>query len=81
MNLGKKMSSPVNDIPELAWWKRLFRSRSYLQYWLGNEIRTAWVMRFEEKNDQCIIYQDYATKKITVIKSDRPITYTITEVR
>ena len=38
-------------------------------------------MRFQEKADNCIIYQDYVTKKVTVVKSDRPITYTITEVK
>ena len=75
------MNSPANDIPDVGWWRGLFRSRSFLQYWLGNEIRQAWVMRFEEKADNCIVYQDYITKKITVIKSDRPITYTLTEVQ
>jgi hypothetical protein len=70
-----------NDLPELSWWKRIFRSRSLLQYWLGKELRQAWVMRFEEKSDNCIIYQDYVTKKVTVVKSNHPITYTLTEIK
>jgi hypothetical protein len=76
------MSSPTpNDIPDLAWWQRIFRSRSLLQYWLGGELRQIWVMRFEEKTDNCIIYQDYSTKKVTVVKSNHPITYTLTEIK
>lgn len=82
MSLGRpKMTAPVSEAPEIAWWRGLFRSRSHLRYWLDGQQHEAWVMRFEEKNDHCIIFQDYATKKTSVIKSHKPITYMLTEAR
>ncbi len=68
----------IPEIPRLGWLARLFRSRFLLQYWLNDELYTVWVSAFKEKADNCIIYQDYGTKKATIIKSDRPITYTLT---
>lgn len=68
----------IPEIPRLSWLARLFRSRFLLQYWLNDEFYQVWVSRFQEKSDCCIVYQDYATKKATIIKSDRAITYTLT---
>ena len=68
----------IPELPQLGWFSRLFRSRFLLQYWLNGEITQVWVAKFQEKNDRCIIYQDYGTKRATIIKSDLPITYTLT---
>lgn len=82
--MNQKNPNLLNDIPEipeLGWIKRLFRSRSLLTYWLDGKTHQVWICNFYEKNDTCIIYQDYATKQRTIIKSDRPIIYTITETK
>lgn len=73
--------SNLPEIPELGWIKRLFRTRSLLTYWLDGKIHQVWICNFFEKNDTCIIYQDYASKKRTIVKSDRPIIYTISETK
>jgi len=68
----------IPNIPKLGWLASMFRSRFLLQYWLNNQLHQVWVSGFREKSESCIIYQDYATKKTSIIKSDRPITYTLT---
>ena len=70
-----------DDYPELGWLKSLFRKRNFLQYWLNGELQTAWVCNFYEKSERCIVYQDYVTKQATIVKSDHPIVYTLTETR
>ena len=68
----------IPEIPHLGWFSRMFRKRFLLQYWLNGELNQVWVSKFQEKNDRCIIYQDYGTKRATIIKSDSAITYTLT---
>ena len=70
-----------SDAPELPWYKRLFRGRMLLQYWLGGVLQKVWVADFHEKDERTIIYLDYVTKKKTIIRSDAPIAYTLTEIR
>lgn len=81
MNHPSPLLSDLPDVPELSWLKRLFRRRSLLTYYLQDQRYQVWVCNFYEKNDRCIIYQDYATKQATVIKSDQPLVYTLTESR
>ena len=68
----------LNDPTGVGFWARIFRSRCLLQYWLGHKMYSVYVTNFKEKSDTCIVYDDYVTKRTTVIKSDRPITYTLT---
>ena len=70
-----------SDAPHLPWYKRLFRGRMLLQYWLGGELQRVWISDFHEKDERTIMYLDYVTKKKTVIRSDAPIAYTLTEVK
>lgn len=68
----------LNDPDTVGFWGRIFRSRCLLQYWQGDQLVSVYVMDFKEKADNCITFRDYVTKKISVVKSDRPITYTLT---
>lgn len=71
----------LNDPPQLPWYKRLFRGKSLLQYWLAGELNQVWVADFHEQDERTIMYLDYETKKKTIIKSDVPITYRLTEIK
>lgn len=71
----------LNDPDTVGFWSRIFRSRCFLQYWQGDQLVSVYVMDFKEKADNCITFRDYVTKKITVVKSDRPINYTLTVER
>jgi len=53
------------------------RSRQHLEYWLRDQSHQQWICDFQEINDRTIEFQDYVTKRITVIKSDQPIVYRI----
>ena len=77
----EQTSISIPELPQLGWLAKLFRSRFLLQYWLNGELHSVWVSAFKEKADNCIVYQDYATKNATIIKSDRPITYTLTSAK
>lgn len=68
----------LNDPTDVGFWKRIFRSRCLLQYWLNGQLYSIYVTEFKEKSDRCIIYRDYVTRATTIIKSDAPITYTLT---
>lgn len=72
---------PLNDPNQVGFWGRLLRNRCLLQYWHGDQLMSVYVMDFKEKADNCIAYRDYVTKKTTVVKSDRPINYTLTVER
>lgn len=67
-----------SEPPRVAWWVRWFRSRMRLQFWVNGVYREVWVSDFREKNDCCIVYRDYVTKKVTTVKSSDPIPYSIT---
>ena len=71
----------ADSAPDLPWYKRLFRGRLFLQYWLGNELQQVWISDFHEKDERTIMYLDYVTRKKTIIRSDGPIAYTLTEVK
>ena len=71
----------LNDPTEVGFWGRIFRSKCFLQYWQGNQLISVYVMEFKEKADNCIVFRDYVTKKTTIVKSDRPINYTLTVER
>ena len=68
----------LNDPSDAGFWTRIFRSRCFLQYWLHDKLYSVYVTEFKEKSDNCIVYKDYVTKQITMIKSDGPINYTLT---
>jgi hypothetical protein len=68
----------LNNPSDVGFWARIFRSRSFLQYWQGQQLISVYVTDFKEKSDNCIVFQDYVTKKTTIVKSDRPINYTLT---
>lgn len=68
----------LNDPSDVGFWGRIFRSRSFLQYWQGEQLISIYVTDFKEKSDNCIVFRDYVTKKVTIVKSDRPINYTLT---
>jgi len=75
MNLPQ--NPPVSS-PWLPWYRRIMRPRQYLEYWLQDEHHQQWISDFQEINDRSIEFQDYVTKRITIIKSDHPIVYRIT---
>lgn len=68
----------LNDPTGVSFWGRIFRSKCFLQYWQGQQLISVYVMEFKEKADNCIVFRDYVTKKVTIVKSDRPINYTLT---
>ena len=68
----------LNDPSDVGFWKRIFRSRCLLQYWLNDQLYSIYVTEFKEKGDNCIVYRDYVTGATTIIKSDKAITYTLT---
>jgi len=68
----------LNDPDSVGFWARILRSRCFLQYWQGDQLISLWVMDFQEKADNCITFRDYVTKRVTIVKSDRAINYTLT---
>lgn len=76
---SQPLLNDLPDLPELGWLKRLFRRRSLLTYYLRDQRHQVWVCNFYEKTDHCIVYQEYASKQATVVKSDQPIIYTLSE--
>jgi hypothetical protein len=70
-----------SDAPDLPWYKRLFRGRMFLQYWLGGQLQQVWISDFHEKDERTIMYVDYVSRKKTVIRSDSAIAYTLTETK
>lgn len=74
----ESLTTLLNNPSDVGFWARVFRSRSFLQYWQGNQLISVYVTDFKEKSDNCIVFQDYVTKKTTIVKSDRPINYTLT---
>jgi hypothetical protein len=49
-----------------------------LQFWVNGEPHRVWACDFREKNDNCIVYRDYVTRKVTTVKSSEPIPYSLT---
>lgn len=67
-----------SDLPRVNWWARWFRPRMLLQFWVNGEPHRVWACDFREKNDNCIVYRDYVTRKVTTVKSSEPIPYSLT---
>jgi hypothetical protein len=74
----ESLPSLLNNPSDVGFWARIFRSRSFLQYWQGDQLVSVYVTEFKEKSDNCIVYTDYVSKKTTIVKSDQPINYTLT---
>lgn len=54
------------------------RDRYYLEYWLQDQHHGQWVCDFREISDHSIEFQDYVTRRSTVIKSDCAMVYRLT---
>lgn len=66
---------------KLSWWARLFRNKAKLTYWLNESVFVVEVCKFTEKTPECIVFQDYYTKKNIMVKHNRPITYVLEEIK
>ena len=71
-------SIPTNKAPWLPWHRRIMREKYYLEYWLRDQYNGHWVCEFREISDDCIEYQDYVSRRLTVIKADHTIVYRLT---
>lgn len=65
---------------KLSWIARIFRKKIKLTYWLNDNAYSLLVCDFKNPKPENVIYKDYYTKKITVIKSDKPINYVLEEL-
>lgn len=66
---------------DLSWWKKLFRSKAKLTYWLGEQAYETLVCGFTEKEPSCIVFRDYWTKKSIMVRHNQPITYVLEEIK
>lgn len=72
--------SDDND-KELGWFARLFRKKAKLTYWLDDQIYSLEVCHFKEISPECIVFSDYYTKRNTMVKHQRKITYVLEQLK
>lgn len=71
----------TEEVKKVSWWARLFRSRSKLTYWLGNDVYVVEVSKFAEKKEDCIVFIDYYSQKTIMVKHSRPISYVLEQIK
>jgi hypothetical protein len=71
----------MNQQQQLPWWKRIFRTKAKLTYWLNHDAFVVEICHFEERDPECIIFKDYYTKKSIMVKHNRPISYVLEEIK
>lgn len=71
----------TEDAKSLSWLDRMFRNRAKLTYWLDDKLFQCDVSNFKEKSPECIVFEDYFTKKSIMVKHNKPITYVLEEIK
>lgn len=71
----------TEETKNLSWWDRIFRNRAKLTYWLNDKVFQLDVSNFKEKSPECIVFEDYFTKKSIMVRHSSPITYVLEEVK
>lgn len=76
------MSEDIYIQPKtLSWFARFFRKKVRLTYWLGETQHQAEICWFHEKTPYVIMYKDYYTKNLTLVKWNRQITYKLQQIK
>jgi hypothetical protein len=71
----------TEEIKKLSWLDRIFRNRAKLTYWLDDKVFQLDVSNFKERSAECIVFEDYFTKRSMIVKHNKPITYVLEEIK